>query len=259
MNQPELSDLIRIAKHAGAILKEGFGGELHVEHKGLVDLVTDMDHRSEDYIMNEIRTNFPGDEIVTEESGTIAGENGRRWFVDPLDGTVNYAHRLPIFSVSIAYAHGSDVQLGVVYNPIMEECFSAIRGKGAWLNDKPIHVAHAGKLVDALLVTGFPYDIRTTQNNNLKQFNTLVMQSQGMRRLGSAALDCCYVADGRLDGYWEFGVKPWDVAAGGLICMEAGAVVTNMQGESDYLQAPLSICTANPAVHGEMMEIFLNL
>ena len=217
MKYPELSDLIRIAKHAGSILMEGFGGDLHVEHKGLVDLVTNMDRRSEDYILGELRSAYPDDEIVTEESGIIAGHNGRRWYIDPLDGTVNYAHRLPIFSVSIAFALGSQVQLGVVYNPVMGECFSAERGKGARLNGKAIHVAGAEILVDALLVTGFPYDIRTTPYNNIKPFNTLVMQSQGMRRLGSAALDCCYVADGRLDGYWEFGVKPWDVAAGALI------------------------------------------
>lgn len=259
MNEPQISDLIRIAKQAGSILKEGFGTDIHVKHKGLVDLVTDMDHRSEEYILSELRSAYPGDEIITEESGTIAGDNGRRWIIDPLDGTVNYAHRLPIFSVSLAYAVGKQVQLGVVYNPILDECFSAEHVKGAWLNGKPIHCASANSLVDALLVTGFPYDIRTTQNDNIKQFNTLVMLSQGMRRLGSAALDCCYVAEGRLDGYWEFGVKAWDIAAGGLIAEEAGAVVSNMQGDRDYLKAPLSICIANPAVHAEMMAIFMDL
>ena len=230
MVQPKLSDLVRIAKQAGKILKEGFGTDIQVDHKGLVDLVTDMDRRSENYILNEIHTLFPGDEIVAEESGTSEGKNGVRWIVDPLDGTVNYAHRLPIYSVSIAYVKDNEVQLGVVYNPAMDECFTAERGKGAWLNGKPIHVANAKELVDALLVTGFPYDIRTTEFNNMREFNALVMKSQGMRRLGSAALDCCYVADGRLDGYWEYGVKNWDVAAGGLIAEEAGAVVTDVYG-----------------------------
>jgi myo-inositol-1(or 4)-monophosphatase len=254
MVQPKITDLVRIAKHAGKILKDGFGTDIQVDHKGLVDLVTDMDRRSEEYILGEIRKLFPGDEIVAEESGTSAGNNNARWFIDPLDGTVNYAHRLPIYSVSIAYAQGIEVQLGVVYNPAMDECFTAERGKGAWLNGKPIHVANAEKLVDALLVTGFPYDIRTTEFNNMAEFNALVMKSQGMRRLGSAALDCCYVADGRLDGYWEYGVKTWDVAAGGLIAEEAGAVVTNVYGGGNYLKPPLSICCANVLVHKEMLE-----
>ena len=255
MVQPKLSDLVRIAKNAGKILLEGFGTDIHVDHKGLVDLVTDMDRRSEDYILNEIRTMFPGDEIVAEESGVLEGKNTARWIVDPLDGTVNYAHRLPIYSVSIAYAIGNEVQLGVVYNPAMDECFTAERGKGAWLNGKPIQVANAEKLVDALLVTGFPYDIRTTEFNNMDEFNALVMKSQGMRRLGSAALDCCYVADGRLDGYWEYGVKIWDVAAGGLIAEEAGVVVTDVYGGADYLKSPLSICCANESVHKEMLDV----
>ncbi|MBI9049715.1 MAG: inositol monophosphatase [Anaerolineaceae bacterium] len=259
MKQPQLGDLIRIAKHAGKILKEGFGTDFQIDHKGLVDLVTDMDRRSEEYILNEIRTTFPGDEIVSEESGTSQGNHNARWIVDPLDGTVNYAHRLPIYSVSIAYAIGKEVQLGVVYNPAMDECFTAERGKGAWLNEKPIRAAGAEKLVEALLVTGFPYDIRTTQFNNMDQFNAMVMKSQGMRRLGSAALDCCYIADGRLDGYWEFGVKTWDVAAGGLIAEEAGVVVTDVNGGADYLKSPLSICMANSAVHKEMLEVLKGL
>jgi myo-inositol-1(or 4)-monophosphatase len=255
MIQPTLSDLVRIAKKAGEILQEGFGTDIHVDHKGLVDLVTDMDRRSEAYILNEILTLFPDDEIVAEESGTTEGSNNARWFVDPLDGTVNYAHQVPIYSVSIAYAIGNQVQLGVVYNPVMNECFTAERGKGAWLNDKPIHTANAEKLIDALLVTGFPYDIRTVEYNNMPEFNAMVMKSQGMRRLGSAALDCCYVANGRLDGYWEFGVKAYDVAAGGLIAEEAGAVVTTIQGSKDIVTDTKSICVANEKVHKEMMEV----
>jgi myo-inositol-1(or 4)-monophosphatase len=255
MNQPALTDLIRMAKQAGAILKDGFSTDFQVEHKGLVDLVTDMDRLSEDYILNEIRTHFPGDAIVTEESGSFTGDNGRQWFIDPLDGTVNYAHHLPIFSVSIAYAIGNQVQLGVVYNPIMDECFSAERGKGAWLNEKPICVAQAKTLVDALLVTGFPYNIREIEMNNVAIFSEFVMRAQGMRRLGSAALDCCYIAAGRLDGYWELGLKPWDIAAGGLIAEEAGARVTDFGGNPDYLKPPYTLCAANSVLHQEMLEV----
>jgi myo-inositol-1(or 4)-monophosphatase len=255
MNQPTLSDLIRIAKHAGGILKDGFSTDFQVEHKGLVDLVTDMDRRSEEFILDQIRTLYPGDAIVTEESGSFAGDNGRKWFIDPLDGTVNYAHHLPIFSVSIGYAIGNQVQLGVVYNPILDECFSAERGKGAWLNGKTIRAAQAQTLVDALLVTGFPYTIREIENNNVTTFSEFVMLAQGIRRLGSAALDCCYVAAGRLDGYWELGLKAWDIAAGGLIAEEAGARVTSFNGDPDYLKPPFTLCTANPVLHQEMLNV----
>jgi len=255
MNLPTLSDLIHIARQAGAILKAGFYTDFQVEHKGLVDLVTDMDHRSEDYILNHIRTHFAGDAIVTEESGSFVGNNDRQWFIDPLDGTVNYAHHLPIFSVSIAYAIANQVQMGVVYNPIMDECFSAERGKGAWLNGKPIHTAQVNTLINALLVTGFPYNIRDLKQNNLELFSAFVLRSQGIRRLGSAALDCCYVAAGRLDGYWELGLKPWDIAAGGLIAEEAGVRVSSFTGDRDYLTPPYTLCAANPVLHQEMLDV----
>jgi myo-inositol-1(or 4)-monophosphatase len=170
-----------------------------------------------------------------------------------LDGTVNYAHGIPIFAVSIAYAEGGRVRLGVVYEPMRDECFSAELGKGAWLNGKPIRVSETTDLDHALLVTGFAYDVRTNPYNNLDLFSHFMLRSRGVRRMGSAAVDLGYVAAGRFDGYWEIKLESYDIAAGGLIASEAGAQVTNIAGEMDYLSAPVSVLAANPAIHGKML------
>ncbi len=162
---------------------------------------------------------------------------------------------MPIFSVSIAYAEGDGVRLGVVYDPMRDECFAAERGKGAFLNGQPLRVSATASLAQALLVTGFPYDVWENPDNNLDNFARFAVRSHGVRRLGSAALDLCYVAAGRFDGYWEIRLKPWDVAAGGLIAAEAGALVTNLQGGGDYLSPPQSIVAANAALHAEMLKV----
>jgi len=253
--QPTLHDLETLARQAGRLLREGFGRHHHVAHKGVIDLVTEMDHRSEALLLEAIRRRFPTHRVLAEESGGLAGDDGDLWFVDPLDGTVNYAHGVPIFSVSIAYAHRGEVQLGVVYDPLRDECFAARRGGGAFLNGEPIQVSAVDDLDQSLLVTGFPYDIRTNPENNLDWFATFALRTQGVRRLGSAALDLCYVAAGRFDGYWEIRLKPWDVAAGGLIAAEAGARVTNLHGGADYLSPPQSILAANPALHAQMQAV----
>jgi len=251
---PTLTDVITLARQAGDILRTSFGQLLHVDHKGVIDLVSEADRRSEQFLLSYIHQHFPGDRIMAEESGELAGTSDRVWYIDPLDGTVNYVHGLPIYSVSIAYAEGSELRLGVVYDPMRDECFSAEIGVGAWLNGQPIHPSHTPDLDHALLVTGFPYDIRTNPDNNLDHYTHFALHSQGVRRLGSAALDLCYVACGRFDGFWELRLNPWDVAAGGLIAREAAATITSLAGEDDFISPPQSVLAANPHIHPLMLR-----
>jgi myo-inositol-1(or 4)-monophosphatase len=246
--------LTALARQAGEILRAGLGQRMRIDHKGVIDLVTEADRRSEEFLLSQIRQHFPGDRIIAEESGELAGADARLWYIDPLDGTVNYVHGLPIFSVSIAYAVDGELRLGVVYDPMRDECFSAERGRGAWLNGQPIHPSLIPDLDHALLVTGFPYDIRTNPENNLDHYARFALRSQAVRRLGSAALDLCYVACGRFDGYWELRLKAWDVAAGALIAQEAGARLTNLAGGADFLSPPQSILAANPLIHSLMLH-----
>ncbi len=237
-------------------MRAGFGKIHEVRYKGAIDVVTEVDHRSEQYLLGEIRKSYPSHHIVAEESGGVSGDKSYAWFVDPLDGTVNYAHGLPIFSVSIGFREGTQLQLGMVYDPIRDECVSAERGRGAWLNGEPIHVSSENNLSQSLLVTGFPYDIRTNPDNNLDYFAEFSLSTQAVRRLGSAALDLCYVAAGRFDGFWELSLEPWDVAAGVLIAEEAGARVTNRRGGPDVLTPPISIVVANPELHPILLKGF---
>jgi len=251
---PTLTELTSMARQAGLILRTDFGQRLRVDHKGVIDLVSEADHQSERFLLGHIRQRFPGDRIISEESGVLAGTNAHAWYVDPLDGTVNYVHGLPIYSVSIAYAEDGKLLLGVVYDPMRDELFSAEAGVGAWLNGEPIYPARVAELDQALLVTGFPYDIRTNPVNNLDHYAHFALHSQGVRRLGSAALDLCYVACGRFDGFWELRLNPWDVAAGGLIARQAGAAVTNLDGNDDFISPPQSILAANPTIHTLMLS-----
>lgn len=252
---PELIDLQNLARGAGEILRASYGQQLRVDRKGVIDLVTEVDHRSEAYLLGEIQRQFPNHKIVAEESGETSGTDGQVWYIDPLDGTVNYAHGVPFFSVSIAFATAGKVQLGVVYDPMRDDCFSGEDGRGAWLNGKPLQVSKAQTLDQSLLVTGFPYDIRTNPENNLEHYTRFALRSQGVRRLGSAALDLCYVAAGRFDGFWEIRMSAWDIAAGGLIAEQAGARVTNVAGEADYISPPASILAANPQIHAQMLAV----
>jgi myo-inositol-1(or 4)-monophosphatase len=261
MMEPTLSDLEFLARRAGEILRQGYnprpssGPRLQVSHKSEIDLVTEFDRRSEGFLIQEIQRRFPGHEIITEESGLLEGVSDKRWYIDPLDGTVNYAHSVPLFAVSVAYAAAGRVELGVVYDPIQAECFSAERGRGAWLNGEPIRVAAAKDLNRALLVTGFPYDIRTNPENNLDHYARLSLVSQGVRRLGSAAIDLAYIAAGRFDGFWEIRIHSWDIAAGGLIVEEAGGIVTNITGHPDYLTPPQSVLAANTHLHPQLLRL----
>jgi myo-inositol-1(or 4)-monophosphatase len=254
MNFPTRSDLEHLARQAGDILRAGYNQDHQVSYKGVIDLVTEIDRASEDYLLGEINKRWPGSYIMSEESGVTQGNVEHRWFVDPLDGTVNYAHRIPFFSVSIGYAYKGSMQLGVVYDPMRDEMFSAERGKGAYLNGQPIHVSDTTELQKSLLVTGFPYDAWDTEHDNFENFIRFGKLTQGVRRFGSAALDACYVAAGRFDGFWELALKPWDVAGGGLIAEEAGARVSNINNHSDYLSSPQSIVAASPVIHEKILE-----
>jgi len=242
-----------MAYQAGEILRAGYGERHQISYKGVIDIVTEVDRRSEAYLIGEIKGKYPSHRIFTEEAGELVGSDCCIWYIDPLDGTVNYAHGIPIFAVSIAYSEGGQVRLGVVYEPMRDECFSAELGKGAWLNGKPIRVSENTDLDHALLVTGFAYDVHTNPDNNLDLFNRFTLRSRGVRRLGSAAVDLGYVATGRFDGYWEIKLESYDIAAGGLIASEAGAQVTNIAGGKDYLSAQVSILAANPVLHGKML------
>ena len=253
--EPTLNLLESLARQAGEILREGQKNGFEVSFKGEIDLVTEVDHRSEAFLLKEIAQHFPSHHVVAEEIGEVQGDCECAWFIDPLDGTVNYAHGIPFYAVSIAYQKRGELRLGVVYDPVRDECFSAERGRGAWLNGRPIRASSQTQLIHSLLVTGFPYDIRTNPENNLNHYAHFSMISQAVRRMGSAALDLCYVAAGRFDGFWELQIKSYDIAAGGLIAEEAGAVVTNVHSNPDYLSAPISILATAPGIHAEMAQL----
>jgi len=250
MSLPTRTDLERMARQAGRILYDGYEKDHQVDYKGLIDLVTEVDHQSEDFLIGEVQRLFPGHHILAEESGALDGVGEHLWLIDPLDGTVNYAHGVPMFCVSIAYAYQKQVTLGAVYDPMRDELFTAERGKGSWVNGRPLRVSQTQDLQKSLLVTGFPYETWAMVRNNFDYFTKLAKLSQGVRRLGSAALDMCYVGAGRFDGYWEMAVKPWDVAAAGLIAEEAGAKVTDVDGGANYFQ---SVLGANPALHEKIL------
>lgn len=254
MNLPTLSDLESLARAAGKILYNGYEKDHDVQFKGAIDLVTEIDHQSEAYLLGEIQRRWPESRIFAEESGE-SGRGELVWYVDPLDGTVNYAHGVPVFCVSIACAWNGQVQLGAVYDPMRDEMFAAERGQGARLNGRVIRVSKATELQKALLVTGFPYDTWTALDNNLKHFGKFARLTQGVRRLGSAALDACYVAAGRLDGFWELSLRAWDVAAGALLAEEAGARVSTIKGEADYMTPPHSILACAPGIYDQMLDI----
>jgi myo-inositol-1(or 4)-monophosphatase len=252
--QPGLSYLENLERQAGEILRAGYSKEHQVGYKGVIDLITEVDHQSEGFLLGQVQKDFPGHHIFSEESGVIEGNDQHIWYIDPLDGTVNYAHHIAIFCVSFAYASQGSLDFGAVYDPMRDEMFIAERGQGAHLNGGPIQVSSVTELQKSLLVTGFPYNAWNTPQDNFANFVKFGKLSQGVRRLGSAALDLCYVAAGLFEGFWELALNPWDVAAGGLICAEAGARVTDVHGEADYLSPPQSIIACTPGIHSRMLE-----
>ena len=245
---------IRVARDAGRLLRDRLGSGFDVEHKGAINLVTEVDLASEKLIRETISTYYPRHEILAEEGGLTETQSEYRWIVDPLDGTTNYAHGYPMFCVSIALERAGETILGVVYDPMREELFSAERGLGATLNNRAIRVSKTDQLMKSILSTGFPYDIRTSQLTNLDHWANFAMNAQALRRDGAAALDLCYVACGRFDGFWELNLSPWDTAAGTLIVTEAGGRVTNFTGGPFSNYEP-EVLASNVLIHDRMIEV----
>ncbi len=246
---------IQTARDAGQVLAERFGRKIEISNKSEIDLVTESDLASERLIIDRIKTYYPRHSILAEESGvTNSTDNSEwRWIIDPLDGTTNYAHGYPCFCVSIALEHKGRLEIGVVYDPIRDEMFAAGRGQGASLNGRRINVSRTMNLSAALLCTGFPYDVRQ-RNDFARHFASFIMHAQGVRRDGAAALDLAYVAAGRFDGFWEEGLKPWDVAAGALIIEEAGGRLSKYNDEPlDIFNPP--VVASNGLIHDQMRKV----
>lgn len=245
---------IRAVFESGKILKSYFGNISEIRKKGVVDLVTEADTASEKKIIGIIRESFPGHSILAEESGLDQEDEDHQWIIDPLDGTINFAHQVPIFSISIAYAFEGVPVMGIVLNPVTGELFSAVAGEGAFLNNHPIQVSNTRIMQESLLATGFPYDLLSIFDTITDRLVNCLRAAQGVRRLGSAAIDICALACGRFDGFWEQNLHPWDTAAAVLIASEAGAVVT------DFANKPFSIdkkeiLATNGNIHAEMISL----
>jgi myo-inositol-1(or 4)-monophosphatase len=246
---------IHLASIAGEVLKKYWGKLTRIEEKTHAgDLVTEADKESERLIIAEIQNEFPAHSILGEESGAVGNQDAEfLWIIDPLDGTTNYSHQYPFFAVSIGLVRRNNPIAGVVYNPIYNELFVAAKGRGATLNHYPIKVSTVNSLSQSLLATGFPYNRRETKDNNYAEFFHLTSVTQGVRRQGSAALDLANVACGRLDGFWEQGLKPWDSAAGVLLVEEAGGKVTNYQGEPFDVYSNYILAT-NSRIHDALVS-----
>jgi myo-inositol-1(or 4)-monophosphatase len=243
-----------IAREAGALLAGYFERRVSFELKGEFDLVTEADLASEKLVMERLSARFPTHAIVAEESGGRQGASEYRWYVDPLDGTTNFAHSFPVFCVSLGLERAGELIAGVIFDPLRGEMFSAERGAGAYLNGRRIHVSKSSRLMDSLVGTGFPSRKRH-QSINVHFYHQLAMATHGVRRAGSAALDIAYVACGRLDAFWEFGLNPWDMAAGVLMVTEAGGARTDMRGGPHDLHGP-HLLVDNGLIHAEILELF---
>jgi myo-inositol-1(or 4)-monophosphatase len=242
------------ARAAGRVQLASFGQVQEVARKGDINLVTEVDHRCEQVIVDRLHRAFPDHGILAEEGSGIESSSGFRWIVDPLDGTTNYAHGYPRFCACIALELEGSVLLGVVLDPLLDEEFVAVSGGGAKLNGLPIRVSAQSALLSSLLATGFAYDLRENPDNNLDHFEAFVLSAQAVRRDGSAALNLCYTAMGRFDGFWELQLHPWDVAAGSLMVREAGGRVTDFEDRPNELDGA-RILASNGKIHAEMLEI----
>ncbi|MBI2838509.1 MAG: inositol monophosphatase [Acidobacteria bacterium] len=245
---------VAAATAAGDLLQSRFGRKQTVRHKGTIDIVTDMDHRSQDLILGIMKEEFPEHDTLSEEMPPAKRQSKYLWVIDPLDGTTNYAHGFPMYCVSIGLMRDDRPILGVVYCPTMKELFTAVRGEGARLNGSRIRVSRISSLDQALLATGFPYDIRTSRDNNLAYFRQFARSAQAVRRAGSAALDLSYVAAGRFDGFWEIKLKRWDIAAGILMVKEAGGHVTDFSGGEVDFEYP-RVLASNGRLHQSMLKV----
>lgn len=249
-----LEEATAAAREAGRMLRENFYVFREVSYKGEVDLVTNFDKLSQQMIFERLSRKFPEHGFLAEEGLDRGKKSDFRWIFDPLDGTTNYAHRFPIFSVSIALEWKGRLVCGVVYDPMRDETFSGIKNKGAYFNGEKIKVSDVDDLNKSLLATGFPYDLRESQENNIAHFNNFLTRVQAIRRCGSAALDLCYVACGRFDGFWELKLKPWDVAAAAIIVQEAGGQLSDFQDRDFSIYSQETLGT-NSLIHGQMLDI----
>ena len=252
-----LSIAAEIARDAGALLARYFEKRVAVEYKGAFDVVTEADRASEELIVGRLSAKFPGHTIVAEEGTGVDRSSEYVWYVDPLDGTTNFAHGFPVFSVTMALEQAGELLAGLVYDPLRDEFFAAEKGSGAYLNNRRIHVSRVDRLSDSLLATGFPSRKRH-DDVNVYFFHQAAMLTHGVRRAGSAALDLAYVAAGRLDGFWEFGLNPWDMAAGLLLIAEAGGCYTDMCGAKHQLRGP-HLAASNGLIHGETIALFADV
>lgn len=256
--QREIRKLLRFseetARRAGAMLKRGFNSVMDVRYKGRINPVTEWDIKAEKYIAGQIEKNWPDHSVLAEEGSDRDENSGYRWIIDPLDGTVNFAHGFPVYCVSIAVEHNHRPLAGAVYDPERDEMFSAGAGLGARLNGRKIKVSSEKELRRSMLATGFSYDVATARRNNLGYFSRMVKAAQAVRRPGSAAIDLCWLACGRLDGFWELRLHPWDTAAGQLIVTEAGGRVTRFDG-SRYSVFDDEILASNGRIHDSMREL----
>jgi len=252
--QQLLDTAVEAARIAGRYQQYRFASKLNVTLKGDKDLVTEVDQESERLIVSYLLNSFPEHSILAEEGEYPPGDAPLRWIIDPLDGTTNYAHGFPWFCVSIGLESAGEIVIGVIYNPLNDELFTAIKGGGAFLNGHRLHVSTRCPLQNSLLATGFPYDCASDPANNFDNFITFQKCARGIRRAGAAALDLAYVAAGRFDGFWELKLKPWDVAAGVLLVREAGGIVTDFDG-GNYNVFNHSIVASNGLIHEEMVTI----
>jgi myo-inositol-1(or 4)-monophosphatase len=247
-----LETAIAAARVAGAVQKQRYCGDFAIEYKGETNLVTEVDQACEALIVETINCRHPGHDILAEENEYASLHSGFTWVIDPLDGTTNYAHGIPWFCVSIALEIEKMVRVGVIYHPMMEQLFTVIKGEGAFLNGERLSVSLRAPLRQSLVATGFPYDRSTDPDNNFENFLKFQVAARAVRRFGAAALDLAYVAAGRLDGFWEAKLHPWDVAAGTLLVEEAGGFVTGYSGEP-YDIRNHRIVASNGRIHKEML------
>jgi myo-inositol-1(or 4)-monophosphatase len=239
---------------SGAIQKARYGQRITIEHKGVINIVTEVDKACEAAILEVLRSRFPSHDIVTEETDLARTGSPYVWYIDPLDGTTNFAHGYPCFCTSLALVHEGTVIAGAIYDPLRQELFTAERGVGSFLNGRRLRVSTTSRLIDSLLLTGFPYDVREHLVERLRLFNTFIGVAQAVRRDGSAALDLCYVAAGRVEAFWEENLHPWDILAGILMIEEAGGRISRFDGSSVGVRADQLVAT-NGHIHDAMLEV----
>jgi myo-inositol-1(or 4)-monophosphatase len=253
---PMLTIAVRAARRAGSIINRAAlaGGGHQVKTKRANDFVTEVDRAAEAAVIDAVQKSYPDHAILGEESGALGPENAEyRWIIDPLDGTTNFIHGFPQYAVSIGVQHKGSLAHAVVYDPTRDELFTASKGRGAFLNDRRIRVSKCEKLGDGLIGTGFPFKELARADLYLRQLRTLMEKSSGVRRAGAAALDLAYVACGRLDGFWELGLAPWDVAAGALLIQEAGGLVGDLKGDQDFLESG-DVAAAAPKIFTALLQ-----